>query len=156
MMINYHVDGDTKLSATVDRIDAEVRQSIARSTLKLLIKVKREKLNGQVLNKRTGRLGRSITQKPIELSNGVAGIVGTNVEYAPPHEYGFNGDVTVKAHLRMIKMAFGKSISPKQVSIKTHTRKVDLPEKSFLRSALEEMRKEIKQDLEVSIQRGIA
>ncbi len=48
-----------------------------------------------------------------------------------PHEYGFNGDVTVKAHLRMIKMAFGKSISPKQVSIKTHTRKVDLPEKSF-------------------------
>ncbi|WP_335995828.1 HK97 gp10 family phage protein [Acinetobacter pittii] len=156
MMINYHVDGDAKLSATVDRIDAEVRQSIARSTLKLLIKVKREKLNGQVLNKRTGRLGRSITQKLIELSNGVAGIVGTNVEYAPPHEYGFKGDVTVKAHLRMIKMAFGKSISPKQVSIKTHTRKVDLPEKSFLRSALEEMRKEIKQDLEVSIQRGIA
>ncbi|KQD30754.1 MULTISPECIES: HK97 gp10 family phage protein [Acinetobacter calcoaceticus/baumannii complex] len=156
MMINYHVDGDANLSATVDRIDAEVRQSIAKSTLKLLIKVKREKLNGQVLNKRTGRLGRSITQKLIELSNGVAGIVGTNVEYAPPHEYGFNGDVTVKAHLRMIKMAFGKSISPKQVSIKTHTRKVDLPEKSFLRSALEEMRKEIKQDLEVSIRRGIA
>lgn len=156
MMINYHVDGDAKLSATVDRIDAEVRQSIARSTLKLLIKVKREKLNGQVLNKRTGRLGRSITQKLIELSNGVAGIVGTNVEYAPPHEYGFNGDVTVKAHLRMIKKAFGKSISPKQVSIKTHTRKVNLPENSFLRSALEEMRKEIKQDLEVSIQRGIA
>lgn len=156
MMINYHVDGDAKLSATVDRIDAEVRQSIASSTLKLLIKVKREKLNGQVLNKRTGRLGRSITQKLIELSNGVAGIVGTNVEYAPPHEYGFNGDVTVKAHLRMIKKAFGKSISPKQVSIKTHTRKVNLPENSFLRSALEEMRKEIKQDLEVSIQRGIA
>lgn len=156
MMINYHVDGDANLSATVDRIDAEVRQSIARSTLKLLIKVKREKLNGQVLNKRTGRLGRSITQKLIELSNGVAGIVGTNVEYAPPHEYGFKGDVTVKAHLRMIKMAFGKSINPKQVNIKAHTRKVDLPEKSFLRSALEEMRKEIKQDLEVSIQRGIA
>ncbi len=84
MMINYHVDGDANLSATVDRIDAEVRQSIAKSTLKLLIKVKREKLNGQVLNKRTGRLGRSITQKLIELSNGVAGIVGTNVEYAPP------------------------------------------------------------------------
>ncbi|KCX98868.1 HK97 gp10 family phage protein [Acinetobacter pittii] len=156
MMINYHVDGDANLSATVDRIDAEVRQSIARSTLKLLIKVKREKLNGQVLNKRTGRLGRSITQKLIELSNGVAGIVGTNVEYAPPHEYGFKGDVTVKAHLRMIKMAFGKSINPKQVNIKAHTRKVNLPENSFLRSALEEMRKEIKQDLEVSIRRGIA
>ncbi|MGX2581625.1 HK97 gp10 family phage protein [Acinetobacter baumannii] len=156
MMINYHVDGDANLSATVDRIDAEVRQSIARSTLKLLIKVKREKLNGQVLNKRTGRLGRSITQKLIELSNGVAGIVGTNVEYAAAHEYGFNEEVTVKAHLRMIKMAFGKSINPKQVNIKAHTRKVDLPEKSFLRSALEEMRKEIKQDLEVSIQRGIA
>lgn len=156
MMVNYHVDGDAKLSATVDRIDEEVRQSIARSTLKLLVKVKREKLNGQVLNKRTGRLGRSITQKLIELSNGVAGIVGTNVEYAPPHEYGFKGNVTVKAHLRMIKKAFGKSISPKQVNIKTHKRKVNLPEKSFLRSALEEMRKEIKQDLEVSIQRGIA
>ena len=156
MIINYHVDGDANLSATVDRIDEEVRQSIARSTLKLLVKVKREKLNGQVLNKRSGRLGRSITQKLIELSNGVAGIVGTNVEYAPPHEYGFKGNVTVKAHLRMIKKAFGKSINPKQVNIKTHRRKVNLPEKSFLRSALEEMRKEIKQDLEVSIQRGIA
>lgn len=156
MMINYHVDGDANLSATVDQINEAVRQSIVRSTLKLLVKVKREKLSGQVLNVRTGRLRRSITQKVIDLSNGVTGIVGTNVEYAAAHEYGFKGDVTVKAHLRMIKMAFGKSISPKQVSIKTHTRKVDLPEKSFLRSALEEMRKEIKQDLEVSIQRGIA
>lgn len=156
MMVNYHVDGDARLSATVDRIDEEVRQSIVRSTLKLLVKVKREKLSGQVLNVRTGRLRRSITQKVIDLSNGVTGIVGTNVEYAAAHEYGFNEEVTVKAHLRMIKMAFGKSINPKQVNIKAHTRKVNLPENSFLRLALEEMRKEIKQDLEVSIQRGIA
>ncbi|EPK9979350.1 MULTISPECIES: HK97 gp10 family phage protein [Acinetobacter calcoaceticus/baumannii complex] len=156
MMINYHVDGDAKLTGTVDQINEAVRQSIVRSTLKLLVKVKREKLSGQVLNVRTGRLRRSITQKVIDLSNGVTGIVGTNVEYAAAHEYGFKGDVTVKAHLRMIKMAFGKSINPKQVNIKAHTRKVNLPENSFLRSALEEMRKEIKQDLEVSIQRGIA
>lgn len=156
MMVKYHVDGDAKLTAKADQINEDVRQSIVRSTLKLLIKVKREKLNGQVLNKRTGRLGRSITQKIIDLSNGVTGIVGTNVEYAAAHEYGFNEEVTVKAHLRMIKMAFGKSITPKQVSIKSHTRKVNLPEKSFLRSALEEMRKEIKEDLEVSILRGTA
>lgn len=80
MMINYHVDGDAKLTGTVDQINEAVRQSIVRSTLKLLVKVKREKLSGQVLNVRTGRLRRSITQKVIDLSNGVTGIVGTNVE----------------------------------------------------------------------------
>ena len=71
MMINYHVDGDAKLTGTVDQINEAVRQSIVRSTLKLLVKVKREKLSGQVLNVRTGRLRRSITQKVIDLSNGV-------------------------------------------------------------------------------------
>jgi hypothetical protein len=44
-------------------------------------------------------------------------VVGTNVEYARPHEYGFNGTVTVKEHLRLVKKAFGKSLkTPKEVA----------------------------------------
>lgn len=156
MMVHYEVDSDIALSKHADQIAQAVKQSIGRSTLKLLNKVKREKLSGQILNVRTGRLRRSITQKIIESSDAYSGIVGTNVEYAAGHEYGFKGSVNVREHLRTVKQAWGKSIQPKKVLIKAHSRQVDLPEKSFLRSALQDMRTEIKADLQMSIGRSVS
>jgi len=43
--------------------------------------------------------------------------LGTNVEYAPRHQFGFVGLVHVKAHWRTIKQAFGKPIAPRSIKI---------------------------------------
>lgn len=91
---------------------------------------------GQALGVVTGRLRRSITHKVTESTGEVRGIVGTNVEYAGVHEYGFQGQVTVREHLRRTK-------SGNSAVVHAHARAVNLPERSFLRSALREMRPRI-------------
>lgn len=158
-MIEASVTGDSAVVASIReqyrKITTNVEQSIGRLTLKLLTRVKVNKLSGQVLNVRTGRLRRSITQKVVNTPSQITGIVGTNVEYARAHELGFNGQVSVKAHLRQIKMAWGKSITPRTVEIRAHSRQVNLPEKSFLRSALTDMAPEIMQTLQQSVRQGI-
>lgn len=158
-MIETSVTGDTEVVASIreqyKEITDNVEKSIGRLTLKLLNLVKVNKLSGQVLNVRTGRLRRSITQTTKRESTLITGIVGTNVEYARGHELGFNGSVSVKAHLRLIKKAWGKNISPRSISIKSHSRQVNLPKKSFLGSALKDMSPEILQTLQQSVRQGI-
>ena len=158
-MIDASVTGDERVIASIrsqyQKVITNVEQSIGRLTLKLLTRVKVNKLSGQVLNVRTGRLRRSITYKVIKTPSRITGIVGTNVEYARIHELGFHGQVPVKAHLREIKKAWGKDITPRTVEVRTHSRQVNLPAKSFLRSAMEEMTPEIIQTLQQSIRQGI-
>ena len=133
----------------------EIRQSMGQVILKLERLVKQGKLTGQVLHVRTGRLRRSIHSRITEDRTSVTGIVGTNVEYAAVHEYGYTGPQTVKEHLRTIKQAFGKTITPTTVTVAAHTRTVKLPERSFLRSALDEMSSEIRTTLQDSLTRSI-
>lgn len=121
-------------------VRGRVGQSMGRMTLLLQNRVMRAKLSGQVLNVRTGTLRRSIDQAVYQEGAQIRGVVGTNVEYARVHEYGFSGTVTVKEHLRLIKKAFGKDLkTPREVTVRTHSARVNLPERSFLRSALREM-----------------
>lgn len=158
-MIDASVTGDERVIASIrsqyQKVITNVEQSIGRLTLKLLTRVKVNKLSGQVLNVRTGRLRRSITYVVNKTPSRITGIVGTNVEYARAHELGFSGEVSVKAHLREIKKAWGKDITPRTVEVRTHSRQVNLPAKSFLRSAMEEMTPEIIQTLQQSIRQGI-
>lgn len=158
-MIDASVTGDERVIASIrsqyQKVITNVEQSIGRLTLKLLTRVKVNKLSGQVLNVRTGRLRRSITYVVNKTPSRITGIVGTNVEYARAHELGFSGEVSVKAHLREIKKAWGKDITPRTVEVRTHSRQVNLPAKSFLRSALSDMAPEIIQTLQQSVRQGI-
>lgn len=142
-MIRGYVVGDAaviqRFSSMPNKLRTNIRTAITRLVIKLQRNVKANKLSGQVLNVRTGTLRRSIDFKVSETGTGIAGKVSTNVKYARPHEYGFQGVVTVQAHLRQIKEAFGKSITPTTVAVGAHTRQVNLPERSFLRSALRDM-----------------
>jgi phage gpG-like protein len=117
---------------------AAVHVAIQRLSITLENKVK-DKLNGQVLKVRTGRLRNSITNAVQTQGQQVTGIVSTAVSYARVHEYGFTGTEQVGAHLRLIKQAWGKPITPREISVRAHSRKVNLPARSFLRSALREM-----------------
>lgn len=128
-------------------LESNLSRAIGRLVLMLLRSVKADKLSGQVLNVRTGRLRRSVNAKLALEGPKPEGTVGTNLVYARPHEYGFKGTQQVKAHLRTIKQAFGKSITPVSVQVGGFIRKVDIPEHSFLRSALADMEPQIKSEI---------
>ena len=154
-MISGWIVGDADLVARMDNVpdamQAGLEKSVQRMSLKLLVLVK-TKLSDDVLQVRTGRLRRSINQRVDVAQTSVTGIVGTNVEYARRLEYGFKGTETVRESLRRITQAFGKPLKePMTIKVRAHSRKVDLPAKSFLRSALTEMRSEIEQDMTAAL-----
>ena len=162
MSIGGNVTGDREVVADLRRFDAaasgEIQNGIVRITLKLLSKVKAQKLSGQALNVRTGRLRRSITQRIDASDSEISGIVGTNVEYAAIHEYGFKGSVTIKQHLRLVKQAFGRPLkSPVWATVGAHSKNVNLPARSFLRSALAELKNSgvIQTELDAAIKNAI-
>ena len=160
-MIKAEIIGADKVLANMagifPRVRAAAKRSITRSLLELVAEVKSNKLSGQVLRNRTGRLRRSIHSSGVKDSGSeISGVVGTNVEYAAAHEYGFTGTVTVKAHMRITKasmkaamgfkglkkserLTYARSSGAGGATVKSHSRKVNIPERSFLRSALKEM-----------------
>jgi phage gpG-like protein len=124
-------------------IDA-LRIGIGRACM-LVVKRTKEKLSDDVLHVRTGRLRRSIHADPVTVSGTqVQGIVGTNVEYAAIHEYGFSGVVSVRESLRT-------SVLGNSFTVRAHTRNVHLPERSFLRSALTELQPQIRAEVESAV-----
>ena len=156
-MIRGTVTGDREVSLSLRSIPpralAELKTAITRITFVLMTRSVGGKLTGQVLRRRTGTLARSVTQSPRTYLVGdqrVVGTVGTAdltgpggrkpVKYGALHEFGFQGPVNVRAHLRQIKQAWGKPLSaPREVLVGAHTRQMNLPERSWLRSALREI-----------------
>ena len=131
-----------------DAILGAVRAVMAQLSMRLSSKAKEDKLSGQVLNVRTGRLRRSITFRVEDQGPLVVGMVGTNVEYAARHEFGGSFDERVRQHMRQMKMAWGREMkNPRAVQVRAHTRHVELPARSFLRSALAEMEPAVRQEI---------
>ena len=147
-MLNVEFIGGDAIAAVLKAYSDGVQ-----SVLKLQREVMQNRLSGQVLNVRTGNLRRSIHQQVTSSGGLVVGEVNTNVRYGVAHEYGFAGTVNVKASMRQIRQAFGRPLkSPRYVQIRAHSRNVKLPERSFLRSALRDMKPEIEADLQKSIE----
>jgi len=142
--------------AIPDGIRSGLIDSVGRLSLRLQARVMKEKLTGQVLKVRTGTLRRSIDRVIVTDEKHITGIVSTNVGYGKAHEYGGLQTQTVREHLRLVKKAFRKDLkSPVWSTVRSHSRTVNLPERSFLRSALAEMQKEIVDDIEKVIADGI-
>lgn len=143
------------------RFKQRLIRALNQLTIEVQRSVKENKLSGQVLHVRTGTLRRSINRKVEEKGSTISGVVGTNVRYAAAHEYGFVGVVTVKEHLRReklvtkkIKFQPGKNLLRTTVKnsgfssiVRAHTRKINLPERSFLRSTLKAFEGRIREGL---------
>jgi phage gpG-like protein len=85
----------------------------------------------------TGRLINSIRYEffkegPIE---GVQ-IGSFNVPYAAVHEFGYRGLQRIPAHPRTITQAFGRPINPTTVTVRDHSRQVNIRMRPFLRPAI--------------------
>jgi len=173
-MITGRITGDREVLATFNRMPGglqdKLAKTITRLCLKLQVHVVQDKLSGQVLNVKTGRLRRSITYAVTTPgASSVQGTVGTNVAYGRFFELGFQGTENVKEHLRRIrehgtmvlKAAKGHDmkvwakqrgkLTGDEVVVRAYTRHVDMPAHSFLGSALNDMRPEILEQINQTV-----
>jgi hypothetical protein len=140
MKVEAKVLGDTETIASIRTtvkgyLDA-ARKAVRIVGLRRESIIKTQKLQGQVLNRRSGRLSAGVHTVFVDDDNGSSAITGIGPEllYGKWHEEG--GTFTVKEHLRTITQAFGKPIEPRQVMVKQH--QLRLPTRSFLRSTAKE------------------
>lgn len=142
-----------RLRGAPQRLRAAMEAVVQRLSIMVQGKVK-DKLTGQVLHVRSGTLRRSINRVVQSDTAGVVATVGTNVRYAAVHEYGFDGDVTVRAHVRRVasrSVGKGKKLSVQGVAfVREHTRHMHVPETSFLRSVLIESGAQIRADIKAA------
>ena len=148
-MITAEIIGDKKLvekfNAVYPTLQGQLQKATARAALKLLRHVKEDKLNGQVLNVKTGRLRRSITMRVEQDGSITSGWVGTNVAYAHRQEFGFHGAETVRSFMR--RAPGGKKSSARTIQVRSFTRNANTPERSFLRSSFADLQTEINAEL---------
>lgn len=127
-----------RLAGSQDRLQRDMVKVVTRLSIEVQGAVK-DKLTGKVLHVRTGTLRRSINRKVDVTPSGAVATIGTNVKYAGVHEFGFNGEVTVKAH--------GRKMRAGVIAVRQHTRKMHMPERSYLRSTLKDFALRIRTEI---------
>lgn len=58
--------------------------------------------------------------------------IGTNVDYAKTQQFGATDTVQVPAHTKVINQVFGKPISPKKITVSSHSKKRNIKPRPFL------------------------
>ena len=154
-MITAYLVGDEqlleRLRALPDAINSGLARSITQLGIDLQRNVRQDKLSGQVLRSRTGALKSSIDLRVDQGARFVSASVFSDLRYGATQEYGFAGTVSVRASLRRIREAFGRPIAEKTSSVRAHNRRMDLPERSFLRSGLEDVTPAIRAAVEAGL-----
>ena len=159
-MITAYLVGDVqlleRLRALPDAINSGLLHGITQLGIELQRHVQEDKLSGQVLRSRTGSLRSSISLQVDQSGGAVTASVFTDSRYAGVQEYGFAGTVSVRASLRRIREAFGRPIAEKTISVRAHDRRMNLPERSFLRSALEDMAPVIRDEVGAALAEAVS
>ena len=154
-MISASLVGDQqaleRLRALPEAVNSRLLGAINRLGIELQQDVKQDKLSGQVLTSRTGSLRSSIDFRIDQSRSTFTATVFTDSRYAAAQEYGFVGTVSVRASLRRIREAFGRPISEKTISVRAYDCRMNLPERSFLRSALKDMTPAIHDGVETAL-----
>ena len=159
-MITAYLVGDVqlleRLRALPGAINSGLLRGIAQLGIELQRHVQQDKLSGQVLRSRTGSLRSSISLQVDRSGGAVTASVFTDSRYAGAQEYGFAGTVSVRASLRRIREAFGRPIAEKAISVRAYDRRMDLPERSFLRSAVEDIPPAIRDEVEAALAKAVS
>jgi phage gpG-like protein len=158
-VITARVVGDERALARLRDLPVAINSALVRAITKLGIDLQRNvqqgELSGQMLAERSGSLKSSIDLRVDQKAAVVTATVFTDSAYAGAHEYGFAGTVNVRESLRRVAEAFGRPISGKIINVRAHSRRMDLPERSFLRSALEDMAPAIRDEVETSLRETV-
>jgi phage gpG-like protein len=115
--------------------DVFLEKGVEKGMMPIQRLLKSRYLSGGILNVQTGRL-RSSVRTWVQSKKGVVfGIIGTNVKYAPAHEFGFKGSVSIPSHFRLTKAG-------KAVEVKAHSRFVNLRERAPFRKSIKAKKNE--------------
>lgn len=154
-MLTVTID-DRKVMQQLDAMPGKLRDALYKTVYMLALKLQKhivaDKLQGQVLNHRSGNLQRSIQTDVKDDNKGVIGRVFSagDVKYAAIHEYGGRIPARIiepKNGEALRFMMNGKAVFAKRVNWPG----ASMPERSFMRSALRDMRPEIITSLEKAV-----
>jgi phage gpG-like protein len=160
-MFTIELKGDRELIQRLNAMPANVRTALKTkiTALALLLeaKVKDQKLSGQVLNVQSGALRRSIFGTVTDTDTSITAKVGSagDVKYAGLHEYGGTTAAHVIEPSKAQALAFvldGKQAFFKRV----HHPGSRMPERSYLRSSLDDMRTEIVEGMRQAVLEGLS
>lgn len=144
-----------KLAQAGQTVHAAVYKAVQEMGFRLLAHVKQDKLSDQVLHVRTGRLRRSINMQMSDTAAGIFASVGTNVVYARIHEFGGTTsphDIVARNAQALHFIMDGRDVFVKKV----HHPGSKMPERSFLRSSLADMRGEILERIQAALNQAVA
>ena len=154
-MIAARLLGDRDLAARLAALPDSAAAGLGRALLRLAQQLQdraRDKASGEVLQPRTGALRSSIAAAV----TGLSVTVGSDLPYAAAQEYGFSGMVAVRPQLRRIRQAFGRPIAEKTIAVAGYSRRMDLPARSFLGSALAELGPDIAAAVRAALAEAVA
>lgn len=154
MIIGVH-EFAAKLIGITPKVIEGLTTEMNRQVLELVRHIKQDKLSGQVLNRRTGALSRSIHAKPTKVTNeNIVGAVasgltvpkldGSRVSLMAVHEFG--AVITAKKAKYLRFKIDGKWIMKKQVTI---------PKRPVMGPALKEQAPAIDEGLSLAVNRAI-
>lgn len=160
MIVNIVVNGDKEVIAKFKSMPAAVHaallQKVYELSLKLEAHVKKNKLSGQVLGRKSGRLIRSIGSKVLQTPQSVFGIVfqSSDVPYGAIHEYGGKTGAHLIVPKKAKVLAFAGKGGGQVFARKVNHPGSTFPERSYMRSSLRDLSTEISTGMKEAIVRG--
>jgi len=158
MLLNIGVTGERELVARLGAMPQKLHDALLRKVTVLALKLEAKvkgKLSGEVLNVKTGALRRSIFS---EVDDNVTSIIGKvassgDVKYAAIHEFGGKTAAHDIIPSKAQALAFMMEGKMKFASVVHHPGSV-MPERSYLRSSLADMKQDIIDGLTQAVQEG--
>jgi len=157
-MLTVRLQGDAALIKRLQVMPGSIQAALVRKVTQLTLMLEQKvkgKLTDDVLHVRTGKLHNSVFHEVEADSTKVIGKVGAgrNVAYAAIHEFGGQ----TKAHV--IEAMNGKALYFQMAGKPVFAKRVNhpgstIPERSYLRSSLAEMKEEIIDGMAEAIREG--
>ena len=140
-----------KLESMPNRVHEELLKACDSLTVRITEYIRHDKLEGQVLKHKSGKLWQSIQGVTEDRGTAVYGMVFSagDIKYPALHEYGQE----VREHTRRVTAVFGER--PK-FPVWANVRAFKMPERSFMRSALADKQDEITDGLTAAVNRGVS
>lgn len=164
-MLTIKVD-DRAVQAWLTAMPEKVRQRLEQAVYTLAEKLRshiiQDKLLGQVLNRRNGGLGQSIQQKVDSTSTSVVGTVYSagDVKYAAIHEFGGVINHPGGTAFYVSQLLGGRAFWVSNASAladklpRTAAHQITMPERSYMRSSLADMKDDIIQKMTLAVNEG--
>lgn len=160
MLMNVTLVGDKELIARLQKmpgaVQAALKIKVTQLALQLENYVKTRKLNGQVLNRISGRLARSIANKVFATANEVIARVFSSgdVKYAGIHEFGGKTSPHIIEPKKASVLAFAGAGGAMVFARRVNHPGSKMPERSYLRSSLREMSTQISMGMKEAVVRA--